>query len=276
MGDGGAVLDVLIGRSIHARLKIVDAFLANRMVHGKGVHLVGALGGFLCEAHHGVIDAQRRLVRRPQKLQGDLVGGGFLHAGELVELRLRHRLTQTHHRHARLAGARDHRRDAHHHGEQHGDRRFFHSDFAADQVTGLDVPGLMRHHPDQLIGRFEVKQNAGENEDIFAAFPERGKGIDLIIAHQPHFGRVGIEPGRFGQRRLIAVEHLLGFGIAQDIDVLRQGGQPAADQGKAKPGGESRRTQQRAIASGPLGRIRVAKGQGFSLFFVPHPRHLQG
>ena len=180
-------------------------------------------------------------MRRHQKLQRDLVGGGFLDAAELVELALGNGLAKPHRRHAGLSRARHHGGNAHHHRQQHGDGGFFHAGFAADQMPRLDVAGLMRHHADQFIGGLGRQQDAREYEDIFAAIAERGKGVHFGIAHQPDLGGVGIEPRRLGQRRFIAAQHLLGFGVAQDADIaLRHGGQARADEGEGDAGGKTK------------------------------------
>ena len=62
-------------------------------------------------------------MRLVQQLDRDLVGGGFLHAAEGVELRLRHALAAHQDQHAGFAGAGRDRCNADHHRQQHRDHR---------------------------------------------------------------------------------------------------------------------------------------------------------
>ncbi len=104
-----------------------------------------------------------------------------------------------------------------------------------DRWPGRDMAGLMRHHPDQLIGVLQPQQDAGEDENILAAVAIGGKGIDLVVANQPDL-RDGIKARGARQRRLVAPQHLLGFGVAQYAHVvLGPSGQGIGQKAQAKP-----------------------------------------
>ncbi len=60
---------------------------------------------FLGKALEGAIHAHRRLAGGKQQFGRDLVGGGFLNAGEGGELRCRDSLAQAHRHHADFARA---------------------------------------------------------------------------------------------------------------------------------------------------------------------------
>ena len=62
-----------------------------------------------------------------------------------------------------------------------------------------------------------------------------GEGVDLRVAHQLDMHRLRIEARRLGQRRLIAFQHVLGFGVAQQRDALRIG-RRAAEAGEGDDG----------------------------------------
>ena len=238
------ILHFAIGRGIHHVIEIEDAVLARRMVHGELVDLVGAHRLFVREALEGVVHAHRRLMRGQQQLGGDLVGGGFLHPGEGRHLAHGIGLADAHDGHADFARARDHRAQPHHHGEQHGDHRLLHAIDAARQMAGRDMAGLVRHHPDHLVGDLQPQQDAGEDEDVLAAIAIGGEGVDRP-AHQPDLGR-GVQARGAGQRRLIAAQHFLGFGVAQQADVFLGIGRSAiGQQGGRHAGGKTEFAQKR-------------------------------
>ncbi len=184
------------------------------MVDGELVQLVGAarfLGG---EALEGFVHAQRRLVRRQEQLGADLVGGGFLDAGEGRHLAHGIGLADAHDRHAGFASARDHGGDARHHRQQHGDHRLLHAVLAAAQVTRCKMTGLVRHHAHQLVGLVQPQQDAGADENVFGI---GGEGVHFGVGRQVdmHGGHLQTRGAR--QRHLVALQHLLGFGVAQGI-----------------------------------------------------------
>jgi len=92
-----------------------------------------------------------------------------------------------------------------------------------DRWPAENMAGFVRHHPDQLIGLLQPQQDAGEDEDILATVAIGGEGVD-IATYQPD-ARDRIQARGMRQRRLIASQHLLGFGVAQQADLLRARGQ---------------------------------------------------
>ena len=249
MHDFRGILHFPIGRGFHHVVQVEDAVLAGRMIDGELVQLIGAHRLLVREALEGLVHAHRRLVRGQQQLGGNLVGGGFLHPGEGRHLRHGIGLADAHDRHAHFAGARDHRANARHHREQHGDHGLLHAVLAARQMPGRDVTGLVRHHADQLVGLLQPEQDAGENEDILAAIAIGGKGVDLVGVDQPDLGN-GIKAGGARQGRLIAAQRFLGLGIAQQADSLRLRRQAIGQQGGGETGGECE------FAQGGIGRFQ--------------------
>ena len=165
----------------------------------------------------------RRLVRRQKQLGGDLVGGGFLHPAEGCHLAHGIGLADAHDRHAGFA--------ARPRSSLPGPRpataawgsspSSCHS--AARQMARRKMAGLVRHHPDQLVGRLHPQQDAGEDEDVC----RRRLGGEGVHSDRPpdRPWTIGIEAGGPRQRHLIASQHFLGFGVAQACaDVLRLGG----------------------------------------------------
>ena len=107
------------------------------------------------------------------------------------------------------------------------------------QVSAGDVTGLVREHPDDLVGSIRVQQRAGIDE--YAA-PVRNESIERAVIDNDDLDILPSEPGDPQDRLGILFEQLLDFRVANDRRTLsRLGGQACArKRSRGHEGGHAR------------------------------------
>ena len=107
------------------------------------------------------------------------------------------------------------------------------------QVSAGDVPGLVREHPDDLVGSIRVQQRAGIDE--YAA-TVRNESIERAVIDNDDLDILPREPGDPQDRLGIFFEQLLDFRVANDRRTLSRLGRQACTRKRSRgqEGGHAR------------------------------------
>ena len=131
------------------------------------------------------------------------------------------------------------------------------------QVSAGDVPGLVREHPDDLVGSIRVQQRAGIDE--YAA-TVRNESIERAVIDNDDLDILPREPGDPQDRLGIFFEQLLDFRVANDRRTLSRrrlapASAPAATRAATRAAGVVRRIPLRrsdgVISAGRGGILRA-------------------
>ena len=77
-----------------------------------------------------------------------------------------------------------------------------------------DMPGLVRQHPDQLIRRLRLFDQAGIEEDRLSAGDKR---VQLVVGSEVDFHIGGIETGGAPDRGSERADIVFDLGVADDV-----------------------------------------------------------
>ncbi len=184
----------------------------------------------LREAFERLEHPAARLPRGLEELHASLVGSRLLRA-PLAQHRPHDHFLAAHHdatarapdvarRIAPRHGAADHEADSQHHEQQGLGLIACHSGTQRGHVPACDVPGLMRDHPDDLVGRLGLQDRAGVHEHVEAVDHE---SVEALVPDDTH-GDVRAEARCLEDWPRIVLQQVLYLGIADQGNALRGGG----------------------------------------------------
>ena len=202
--------------------------------HGMAAHervLVRRRDVFLLrEAFERLEHPAAGLPRGLEEFHASLVGSRLLRA-PLAQQRAHDHFLAAHHDAAARApdiarriaarhGAADHEADAQHHQQQGLGLVACDSGSQRGHVPARDMPGLMRDHADDLIGRLGLQDRAGVHEHVEAVDHE---SVEALVPDDAHRD-VRAETCCLEDWPRIVLEQVLHLGVADQGNALRGGG----------------------------------------------------
>ncbi len=167
-----------------------------------------------------------RLAGPVEEGHGRLVGRRFLHPAVFDQRAPRHRAAACDHRRTDLARARDNRCRAEDEADDRRGAGVAQGVLGAGQMTAGDMAGFVGDHADQLIGRLDPEQEAGEQEDPLAAGDE---GIQLVVVDQVDPDRARVQPGGPEHWRRVQTNGMFDLRVPDDRETAPLG----PDRGRA-------------------------------------------